>query len=64
MSGRRPPLEYRDVIQGLRAMGFAIRPGKATSHEQWVKTTAGRMQMAKQAGVSVGDFYRMCGKGW
>lgn len=37
MSGAHPPLTYTQVIQILRALGFAQRPTKATSHEQWVK---------------------------
>lgn len=31
------PIEYKEVIVGLKALGFARRPGKSTSHEQWIK---------------------------
>ncbi len=39
MSGQFPPLTYKDVIRGLKRMGFEPRPQKSTSHEQWVKET-------------------------
>lgn len=42
MSSRYPPLEYRDVVTILRNLGFAPRPGRGTSHEQWVKDEGGR----------------------
>lgn len=41
MSGQYPPLEYRQVVHGLKKLGFSPRPRKSTSHEQWVKETAG-----------------------
>ena len=42
MSGRHPPLEYRDVRRILDNLGFDERPQKATSREQWVKDEDGR----------------------
>ena len=35
-------LTYKEVCQGLRALGFEPRPQKATSHEQWVRESNGR----------------------
>ena len=43
MSGKFPPLEYRDVVRGLKRMGFEERKQKATSHAQWVKFANGRI---------------------
>lgn len=37
MSGHYPPLSCKDVKQILTNLGFAPRPTKGTSHEQWVK---------------------------
>ncbi|MCP5191011.1 MAG: type II toxin-antitoxin system HicA family toxin [Pseudomonadales bacterium] len=37
MSGAFPPLDCKDVKRILKALGFAARPMKGTSHEQWVK---------------------------
>jgi len=39
VSGKYPPLTCVDVKRILRALGFSPRPGKGTSHEQWVKDT-------------------------
>lgn len=43
MSSKYPPLEYRDVIRGLKKLGFEQRPTKGTSHEQWVKVEGGKL---------------------
>lgn len=38
MSKKYRPLEYREVVTGLKALGFEMRPSKTGgSHEQWVK---------------------------
>ena len=37
MSGAFPPLSCKDVKRILKKLGFAQRPSKGTSHEQWVK---------------------------
>ena len=37
---RHRPLECREVKQILKNPGFAARPQKGTSHEQWVKYDA------------------------
>lgn len=73
MSGVHPPLTYADVVQILIALGFQKRDHKGTSHEQWVKNDPFRKvtvdkpkapfsqdlisSMAKQAGVTKGQFY-------
>jgi hypothetical protein len=32
------PLTYKEVVSGLKLLGFTLRPGKSgTSHEQWIK---------------------------
>jgi len=43
MSSDHPPLGYKDVIRGLKKLGFEKRPGKATSHEQWSKIDRDRL---------------------
>lgn len=43
MSSKFPPLDYRDVIRGLKKLGFEMRPKKATAHEQWAKESGGRL---------------------
>jgi predicted RNA binding protein YcfA (HicA-like mRNA interferase family) len=43
VSGRYPPLTCRDIKRILTNLGFSPRPGKGTSHEQWVKTAGGRL---------------------
>ncbi|MCT8350015.1 type II toxin-antitoxin system HicA family toxin [Photorhabdus temperata] len=35
------PLKYAEVIKGLTALGFEMKPKKGTSHEQWIKKTEG-----------------------
>lgn len=40
MSGAFPPLSCKDVKRILKNLGFLPRPGKGTSHEQWVKYDA------------------------
>lgn len=37
MSGAFPPLTCKEVKAALKHLGFAPRPQKGTSHEQWVK---------------------------
>jgi predicted RNA binding protein YcfA (HicA-like mRNA interferase family) len=41
MSGEFPPLTCKDVKETLKHLGFAARPQKGTSHEQWVRKTNG-----------------------
>ncbi|ELW1645802.1 type II toxin-antitoxin system HicA family toxin [Enterobacter oligotrophicus] len=36
------PLKYDEVIRGLKALGFEMKPKTGTSHEQWVKISDGR----------------------
>ncbi len=43
MSSKYPPLEYRDVIRGLKKLGFELRHTKATFHEHWVKVVNGAL---------------------
>lgn len=43
MSGDYPPLTCKDVKKILAYLGFVARPGKGTSHEQWVKEEKGRL---------------------
>ena len=40
MSSHHPPLNYKQVIHGLKLMGFSMRAQKATAHEQWEKKNA------------------------
>lgn len=42
MSGAYPPLTRKQVKAILSRLGFAPRPQKGTSHEQWVKDENGR----------------------
>lgn len=44
MSSRNPPLEYRDIVRGLKALGFTERQQKATGHSHWVKEEGGRFK--------------------
>lgn len=77
MGTRFPLLDLGQVEHALRKLGFEQRPGKRTSHRQWVKDTPqGRFKvtvdppkspfthrlvgyMARQAGVSRKEFYRL-----
>ena len=44
MSGHHPPLTCAEFKAILTALGFQFRPKKSgTSHEDWVKTQAGRL---------------------
>lgn len=43
MSGAHPPLTCKDVKIILKKLGFAPRPQKGTSHEQWVKIDGNRI---------------------
>lgn len=36
MSGHHPPLDCSQVKAALILLGFTQRPGKGSSHEQWV----------------------------
>lgn len=40
---RYRPLTCKEVKRILKALGFAKRPQKGTSHEQWTKTSGGRL---------------------
>lgn len=31
------PLKYSEVVAGLKALGFEMKPKSGTSHEQWIK---------------------------
>ncbi|HAV1768690.1 type II toxin-antitoxin system HicA family toxin [Enterobacter hormaechei] len=39
------PLKYDEVIRGLKALGFEMKPKTGTSHEQWVKVSNGKKQL-------------------
>lgn len=41
MSSEFPPLRYRDVVNGLKHLGFELRPKGSTAHEHWVKIVKG-----------------------
>lgn len=41
MSSKNPPLEYREVVKGLKKLGFELQPKKGTGHEQWKKVVKG-----------------------
>jgi predicted RNA binding protein YcfA (HicA-like mRNA interferase family) len=43
MSGEFPPLTCKDIKAIPAYLGFAARPRKGTSHEQWVKVENGRL---------------------
>lgn len=44
MSGAFPPLDCKAVKKILARLGFAARPMRGTSHEQWVKyDSAGKL---------------------
>lgn len=71
-----PELTYKEVITGLKKLGFYQRANKSTAHEQWVtddpfkKVTVDKhlspfnvvlvQSMAKQAGLNVREFCRYC----
>ena len=79
-AGKIPPLTYKEVITGLKKLGFKQQKNKATGHEQWVaenpkddtfkKVTVSKhsapfrkelvKSMAKQAGVSLREFFQLC----
>lgn len=42
MSSKHPPLTCKEVKRILANLGFAPRPGRGTSHEQWVNDADGR----------------------
>jgi predicted RNA binding protein YcfA (HicA-like mRNA interferase family) len=43
LSSRNPPLNYRDVVKGLKKLGFELQPKRATGHEQWRKVENGHL---------------------
>lgn len=47
MNGLFYPLTCKDVKRILKNLGFAPRPTKGTSHEQWVKYDAGGKLLGK-----------------
>ena len=71
-----PQLTYKEVITGLKKLGFAKQANKSTAHEQWVadnpfrKVTVDKhiapfdaylvKSMAKQAGLNVKEFCQYC----
>lgn len=73
MSRWKRPLTAAEVRRILKALGFELRPQKSTGHEHWVKNDPFRKvtlsahnqpfddfivsSMARQAGVSVREFY-------
>lgn len=38
---KTPPVEHKEAVRALRALGFTQLPQKATSHTQWVKDSPG-----------------------
>ncbi|WP_210448160.1 type II toxin-antitoxin system HicA family toxin [Pantoea ananatis] len=36
------PLKYEEIINGLKQLGFLMKPKTGTSHEQWVKYSEDR----------------------
>jgi predicted RNA binding protein YcfA (HicA-like mRNA interferase family) len=73
MSRWKRPLKAAEVRRILKALGFTLKPTKSTGHEHWVKDDPFRKvtmsphsepfddfivsSMARQAGVSVREFY-------
>jgi len=73
---KTPQLTYSEVVSGLKKLSFYKRKNKSTAHEQWVcdlpfkKVTVDKhiapfseyliKSMAKQAGVSLNEFCRLC----
>jgi predicted RNA binding protein YcfA (HicA-like mRNA interferase family) len=71
-----PELSYREVVTGLKKLGFHLEPKKSTGHEQWEtdnpfrKVTVSKhlapygkrlvKAMAEQAGLDVKEFCRYC----
>lgn len=71
-----PELSYKEIVTGLKKLGFYQLPNKSTGHEQWVKDTPYRKVtvskhlapfdkkmvkfMADQAGLPVKEFCRYC----
>ena len=71
-----PQLTYKEVITGLKKLGFQKQPNKSTAHQQWVadnpfrKVTVDKhiapfdvrlvKSMANQAGINVKEFCRYC----
>ena len=71
-----PQLKYKDVVAGLKKLGFTKQKNKSTAHEQWESKNPFRKvtvdkhiapflvnlvkAMAKQAGVSTKEFCRLC----
>jgi predicted RNA binding protein YcfA (HicA-like mRNA interferase family) len=77
MSRWKRPLKAAEVRTILKNLGFSARPTKATGHEHWVRDEPMRKvtlsahnepfddfivaSMARQAGVSVREFYSALG---
>lgn len=75
MSRRYPPLTCHDFKRILTKLGYAPRPRKGTSHEQWVKQDpfrkvtvdcpkapfSGKLLtlMIRQTGLSKREFYKL-----
>jgi predicted RNA binding protein YcfA (HicA-like mRNA interferase family) len=71
-----PELTYKEVVTGLKKLGFQLQPKKSTAHEQWIadapkrRVTVDKHQapfnlflvksMADQADVPVREFCRYC----
>lgn len=69
-----PELSYKEVVTGLKKLGFQLEPKKSTGHEQWAlgnkKVTVAKHSspfdvflvklMAKQAGLDAKEFCRYC----
>lgn len=69
-------LSYKEVVTGLKKLGFQLQPKKSTGHEQWITDNPKRRvtvskhlapfdvhlinHMAKQAGLDVKEFCRYC----
>ncbi len=78
MSRWKKPLTHKEVIKILQNLGFTQRPQNGTSHIHWVKNDPFRkvtvdppkspfdaflvQSMARQAGVSVKEFYQALNK--
>lgn len=71
-----PELTYKEVITGLKKLGFQLEPKKSTGHEQWTTNNPKRKVtvskhlapfdaymvklMADQTGLPVREFCRYC----
>jgi len=75
---KAPELTYKEIVTGLKKLGFKKEPSKSIAHEQWKVEGPFRLKkvtvekhpapfdkelvhaMAKQAGVPVREFCRLC----